>query len=63
MSIAPINPIASPEFLGIAGIERSPAKPDLAGSFGKALMDAHAAEHVENEVFAVRRRVSPRTAS
>ena len=49
MSIAPINPIASPEFLGIAGIERSPAKPDLAGSFGKALIDAHAAEHTATE--------------
>ena len=49
MSIAPINPIASPELQGIAGIERSPAKPDLAGSFGKALQDAHAAEHTATE--------------
>ena len=44
MSIAAIG---APDLASITGIER-PArdKLDLAGSFGKALADAHAAEHV-----------------
>jgi flagellar hook-basal body complex protein FliE len=48
MSIAPIAPFTppvAPELPGITGAERSGARPDLAGSFGKALEDAHAAEH------------------
>ena len=50
MSIAPINPIASPELQGIAAVEKAPAgKVDLAGSFGKALQDAHAAEHTATD--------------
>jgi flagellar hook-basal body complex protein FliE len=53
MSIAPINPIASPELqgvTGVTGIEKAPAgKVDLAGSFGKALQDAHAAEHTATD--------------
>jgi flagellar hook-basal body complex protein FliE len=50
MSIAPINPIASPELQGIAAVEKAPAgKADLAGSFGKALQDAHAAEHTATD--------------
>jgi flagellar hook-basal body complex protein FliE len=47
MSIAPINP-AMPEIAGISAVERperAPGKVDLAGTFGKALQDAHAAEH------------------
>jgi flagellar hook-basal body complex protein FliE len=54
MSIAPIQPIVSPELAtgvaGVGGVERSPsAKVDLAGSFGKALQDAHAAEHTATD--------------
>jgi flagellar hook-basal body complex protein FliE len=50
MSIAPINPIASPELQGIAGIEKAPGgKVDIAGSFGKALQDARAAEHTATD--------------
>jgi len=49
MSIAPINPPAMPELAGITGVaerpERGAGKVDLAGTFGKALQDAHAAEH------------------
>lgn len=48
MSIAPIAPFTPPvaaELPGVTGAERSAARPDLAGSFGKALEDAHAAEH------------------
>ena len=49
MSIAPIQPFTLPELQGAAtggGIEKAPAgKVDLAGSFGKALQDAHAAEN------------------
>jgi flagellar hook-basal body complex protein FliE len=50
MSIAPIAAPGSPEIKRITGIEE-PArnKLDLAGSFGKALADAHAAEHVATE--------------
>jgi flagellar hook-basal body complex protein FliE len=50
MSIAPIAPPLVPELAGVTGVtgtggvERTP-KPDLAGSFGKALEEAHAAEH------------------
>ena len=50
MSIAPINPIASPELQGVAGIEKAPAgKVDLAGSFGKALAEAHGAENTATD--------------
>jgi flagellar hook-basal body complex protein FliE len=54
MSIAPITP-AMPELAGITGIERpergerTTPKVDLAGSFGKALQDAHAAEHTATD--------------
>jgi flagellar hook-basal body complex protein FliE len=47
MSIAPIaafTPPVAPE-LGVTGAERPGSKPDLAGSFGKALEEARAAEH------------------
>ena len=46
MSIAPIQLPVAPEVGSITGVEK-PArdKVDLAGSFGKALADAHAAEH------------------
>jgi flagellar hook-basal body complex protein FliE len=54
MSIAPIT--GSPELTditgirGIRGIDKPAAgKLDLAGSFGKALADAHAAEHVATD--------------
>lgn len=61
MSIAPIDPFAfgplgpagSPEIRGVAGVaghEKSPAgKVDLAGSFSKALEEAHAAEHTATD--------------
>lgn len=51
MSIAPIaafTPPVAPELQGpqgVTGAERPAGKPDLAGSFGKALEEAHAAEH------------------
>ena len=46
MSIAPIQPPVAPELGAITGIEKQPRdKIDLAESFGKALSDAHAAEH------------------
>jgi flagellar hook-basal body complex protein FliE len=53
MSIAPIAP-AMPELAGISGIERergdrTAPKVDLAGTFGKALQDAHAAEHTATD--------------
>jgi len=50
MSIAPIFAPGSPEIKTITGIAK-PARDelDLAGSFGKALADAHAAEHVATE--------------
>jgi flagellar hook-basal body complex protein FliE len=52
VSIAAIPPgtPGAPELRGITAIE-PPArdKLDLAGSFGKALKDAHAAEHVATE--------------
>ena len=44
MSIAPITPPAIPEIAGISAAERPAAKPELAGSFSKALSEAHAAE-------------------
>jgi len=44
MSIAPITPPVAPELQAVTGVERS-ARPDVAGSFGKALEEAHAAEH------------------
>jgi flagellar hook-basal body complex protein FliE len=52
MSIAPIQPpipsIVSPE--RVTGVERTPAgKVELAGSFGKALEDAHAAERTATD--------------
>ena len=49
MSIAPIvapTPTAMPE---LAGVERAAPKADLAGTFGKALQDAHAAEHTATD--------------
>jgi flagellar hook-basal body complex protein FliE len=45
MSIAPITAPVAPELIGVAGVERPTQKVDLAGSFGKALEEAHAAEH------------------
>ncbi|TMQ08733.1 MAG: flagellar hook-basal body complex protein FliE [Deltaproteobacteria bacterium] len=53
MTIAPImmpTPPVAPELSGLRGITgvagaEQPAKVDLAESFGKALQDAHAAEH------------------
>jgi flagellar hook-basal body complex protein FliE len=51
MSIAPIAPPAAPEVSAaatvrqITGTERGAPRPDLAGGFGKALADAHAAEN------------------
>jgi flagellar hook-basal body complex protein FliE len=45
MSISPIAPPVAPALAGIAAVERPAPKADLAGSFGKALEDAHAAEH------------------
>lgn len=44
MSIAPITLPIAPELAGVTGVERPAPKVDLAGSFGKALEDAHAAE-------------------
>jgi flagellar hook-basal body complex protein FliE len=56
MSIAPIQPFVSPELQGIteiggprAGAKAPAAKVDLAGSFSKALEDAHAAEHTATD--------------
>jgi flagellar hook-basal body complex protein FliE len=54
MSIAPItppgaSPIAPAEIRGVTGVERPRDKVDLAESFGKALADAHAAEHNATE--------------
>jgi len=49
MSIAPIvapTPTAMPE---LAGVERAAPKADFAGTFGKALQDAHAAEHAATD--------------
>jgi flagellar hook-basal body complex protein FliE len=53
MSIAPIQPapISAPELTGItgpAGVERRD-NVDVAGSFRKALEDAHAAEHTATD--------------
>jgi len=45
MSIAPIRPPVGPELQAITGVEKPRDKVDLADSFGKALADAHAAEH------------------
>jgi flagellar hook-basal body complex protein FliE len=51
----PGGPAIPPELRGIAGIagvpgvERPAGKVELAGSFGKALADAHAAEHVATD--------------
>jgi flagellar hook-basal body complex protein FliE len=45
MSIAPIIPPIAPAIPGAMGVERAAPKVDLAGSFGKALEDAHLAEH------------------
>jgi len=50
MSIAPIAPPVAPEVSAaatvrqITGAERTAHKPELAGAFGAALADAHAAE-------------------
>jgi flagellar hook-basal body complex protein FliE len=54
MSIAPIVPpsaagIPEIELRGPIGVERTPAKPDVGGAFGKALEEAHAAEHKATE--------------
>jgi len=49
MSIAPITAPVSPELLGVTAAERPAAKVDLGGSFGKALQDAHAAEHTATD--------------
>jgi flagellar hook-basal body complex protein FliE len=50
MSIASISAPSAPELQSITGVEK-PArdKLDLAGSFGQALKDAHAAEHVATD--------------
>jgi len=45
VSIAPITPPAVPEIAGVSAAERPAAKPELAGSFSKALSEAHAAEN------------------
>jgi flagellar hook-basal body complex protein FliE len=48
MSIAPIQPFVAPEM--VTGVERTPSsKVELAGSFGKALEDAHAAERTATD--------------
>jgi flagellar hook-basal body complex protein FliE len=53
MSIAPIQPFMPPELSSITGpggIEKVPAaKVDVAGSFSKALEEAHAAEHTATD--------------
>ncbi|HEX3765007.1 MAG TPA: flagellar hook-basal body complex protein FliE [Kofleriaceae bacterium] len=52
MSIAPIAPPVAPELqgiIGIAGAERTAAKPDLAGSFSQALHEARSAEHTATD--------------
>lgn len=51
MNIAPIN-IPSPELLGttrVSATEQPAGKVDLADSFGKALQDAHTAEHTATD--------------
>jgi flagellar hook-basal body complex protein FliE len=49
MSIAPITPPVMPEVAGVGGVERAAPKVDLANSFGKALQEAHAAEHTATD--------------
>lgn len=49
-SIASFAPIRAPELQSITGVAKPASdKLDLAGSFAKALQDAHAAEHVATD--------------
>ena len=53
MSIAPITlpgtPPVMPEIQGVTATPRGAPKVDLAGTFGKALQDARAAEHTATD--------------